>query len=71
MKETRFTYSVVGDYKIYDKIHSCLIYACGTDINHANNLLAKALVNPPADCLGNIRLEKEPISEAWYFGKVD
>lgn len=72
MKEKTYDYFICGDYNIYGKIEGCLICTCGADKEHAEEVLQKVLSNPPKDCLGNIRIEKEEADDCWWNqGRLD
>lgn len=62
----KFDYFICGNYEVCGKIHSCLIYTCGSDENHAQKVLAETIANPPERCIGNIHIEKEEVSACWW-----
>ena len=67
----KYDYFVVGDYEVCGKIQGCLIYVCGTDEEHAKKVLENTVANPPKECLGNIRLEKELSNDCWWNEKLN
>ena len=65
-----YDYFIAGDFEVCGKVTSCLISLCYSE-ERANELLPKYLENPPKDCLGNIRIEKEESKKAWWNGNLD
>ena len=61
-----YDYFVVGDFEINGKAHTCLIKMYGGNEQLAVEGLAEVKRNPPEDCLGNIRLEKEKKENCWW-----
>lgn len=67
-----YDYFVVGDFEVCGKVSGCLIRCAGKDNEErANEVLAEVIANPPKNCLGNIRLEKEKSEDCWWNGKLD
>jgi hypothetical protein len=61
-----YDYFVVGDYEICGKVEGCLIRLAGNEEARALTILEEVKNNPPKDCLGNIRLEKEKTEDCWW-----
>ena len=71
--EKKFDYFVCGDFEVCGRIESCLISVISNGNKEtAKKELAQIIANPPADCLGNIHLEKEEKEGCWWnMGGLD
>lgn len=66
-----FDYYVVGDYNICGRVMGCMICLAGSDEKEAVAILEKTIANPPKNCIGNIRLEKDKKENCWWNGNLD
>jgi hypothetical protein len=64
-------FEIMGDFKIYDKICSCLICPGGYTWEQAQEALEHVLNNPPADCLGNIKIQAVDHDDCWWLGSCE
>ena len=58
-------YVVSGNYEICGKIQECLIKVCATE-EQAIEEVNKLKLNPPQDCLGNIRYTEQKTKDCWW-----
>ena len=62
-------YIIVGDT---DKYEGCLVYTCGTDRAHAEEVLDRMVTNPTKDDLANLakhhnlRVEEVESKDCWW-----
>lgn len=67
-----FDYFVVGDFDRDGEISTNLICLCSDKPELAEKTLQEQIKNPPKNCIGNIRIEKELKQSCWWNqGRID
>ena len=61
-----YEYVIGGDYEICGKVQAFLIELCGKNKEKAAKRFLEIKANPPANCLGNIRIEAKISEDCWW-----